>query len=190
MIQQNRNALSSWHLHHLTSLHNIIEFDFTITLPTHVHYIYIYIHHHVLLITLPFLFSLSIQKYIEMASSLASSSTVLWILFLTIATLHLSSARKLSGSDPQLQFQYHRGPLLKGKISVNLIWYGKFKPSQKAIVADFITSLSSPKPVTAQPSVATWRKATDKYYKNSTNSNRRLLLLVPTLLMELLAIEK
>ncbi|KAG4963696.1 hypothetical protein AAZX31_14G162900 [Glycine max] len=103
-----------------------------------------------------------------MMASPTSPRVLFLSLFVTLSMiLHLSSARKLSESDPQLQFQYHRGPLLTGKISVNLIWYGKFKPSQKAIVADFITSLSSSKPLTAQPSVATWWKATDKYYKNS-----------------------
>nr|ACU19080.1 unknown [Glycine max] len=103
-----------------------------------------------------------------MMTSPTSPRVLFLSLFVTLSMiLHLSSARKLSESDPQLQFQYHRGPLLTGKISVNLIWYGKFKPSQKAIVADFITSLSSSKPLTAQPSVATWWKATDKYYKNS-----------------------
>lgn len=67
--------------------------------------------------------------------------------------------------DPAL-LQYHRGPLLSGKISVNLIWYGKFTPSQKAIVSDFITSLS---PATKHlhsnnPSVATWWNSIGKYY--------------------------
>ncbi|MQL41377.1 hypothetical protein EI012_26065, partial [Escherichia coli] len=46
----------------------------------------------------------------------------------------------------------------------NLIWYGKFNPSQRAIISDFITSLSSPTTTTAQPSVATWWKSTQKYY--------------------------
>ncbi|KAJ6391489.1 hypothetical protein OIU77_025464 [Salix suchowensis] len=61
-------------------------------------------------------------------------------------------------------FQYHNGPLLTGRISVNLIWYGKFRPSQRAIVSDFIASVSSRKLATAQPSVATWWKATEKYF--------------------------
>ncbi|XP_061364248.1 protein PHOSPHATE-INDUCED 1-like [Gastrolobium bilobum] len=103
------------------------------------------------------------------------SSSVLLTLFLTISLLHLSSGRKLAESDQQLQFKYHKGPLLTGKISVNLIWYGKFNPSQRAIIADFITSLSSPKPITtasqSQPTVATWWKATEKYY-NLINSNK------------------
>jgi len=97
-------------------------------------------------------------------ASLTSLSFFL-TLFLAVSNLPLSSPRKLTQSEPQLKFQYHRGPLLTGKISVNLIWYGNFKPSQKAIVTDFITSLSSPKPLTAQPSVATWWKATEKYYQ-------------------------
>ncbi|KAJ1431882.1 Protein EXORDIUM-like [Sesbania bispinosa] len=97
------------------------------------------------------------------------SSSVLFSLFLTISLLHLSSARKLTESDQQLKFQYHKGPLLTGKISVNLIWYGKFKSSQRAIIADFISSLSSPKrTTTSQPSVATWWKATEKYYNNKS----------------------
>ncbi|KAJ1431880.1 Reverse transcriptase zinc-binding domain [Sesbania bispinosa] len=79
----------------------------------------------------------------------------------------LRISRRLTESDQQLKFQYHKGPLLTGKISVNLIWYGKFKPSQRAIIADFISSLSSPKKTTTpQPSVATWWKATEKYYNN------------------------
>lgn len=99
-----------------------------------------------------------------MASLLSSS--ILFSLFLIISVLHLSTAaRTLSEKDSQqLQFQYHKGPLLSGKITINLIWYGNFKPSQRAIISDFITSLSSPK-LTAQPSVATWWKATDKYYQ-------------------------
>lgn len=80
------------------------------------------------------------------------------------------AARKLTEStqDQSFLFQYHNGALLTGKVTVNLIWYGNFKPSQRAIVSDFITSLSSgSKPAAAaagQPSVATWWKATEKYY--------------------------
>ncbi|XAR62144.1 hypothetical protein NMG60_11016781 [Bertholletia excelsa] len=67
-------------------------------------------------------------------------------------------------------FQYHNGPLLTGKISVNLIWYGKFKPSQRAIISDFIISLSSSP--SSQPSVATWWKTTDKYYHLASSKNK------------------
>ncbi|XP_027332488.1 protein EXORDIUM-like [Abrus precatorius] len=107
-----------------------------------------------------------------------TSSSVLLSLFITLSLLHFSSARKLAESEQPLQFQYHKGPLLTGKISVNLIWYGKFKPSQRAIIADFVTSLSSPRPTTAQPSVATWWKATEKYYNlvNKKTSSPKLAL--------------
>ncbi|KAE8056923.1 hypothetical protein FH972_013655 [Carpinus fangiana] len=90
-------------------------------------------------------------------------------LLLVISFFHFSSAaRRLAESDATQQpllFQYHNGPLLSGKINIDLIWYGKFKPSQRAIVSDFITSLSASTPPTAaQASVATWWKTTDKYY--------------------------
>ncbi|PIN10549.1 hypothetical protein CDL12_16857 [Handroanthus impetiginosus] len=67
--------------------------------------------------------------------------------------------------------RYHNGALLHGKVAVNLIWYGRFTPSQRAIVADFITSLSASSQSNAQPSVATWWKTTEKYY-NLPNSKK------------------
>ncbi|EXB75359.1 hypothetical protein L484_012732 [Morus notabilis] len=98
-----------------------------------------------------------------MASFVASENFSI-LLLLIISLLHLAySARILSESSDQL-FQYHKGPLLTGKISINLIWYGKFKPSQRAIVTDFITSFTSSK-VTDQPSVATWWQTIDKYHR-------------------------
>ncbi|KAK9749021.1 hypothetical protein RND81_02G097000 [Saponaria officinalis] len=59
--------------------------------------------------------------------------------------------------------QYHKGPLLAGRISVNLIWFGKFSPAQRGIISDFITSLSNTKS-NDQPTVATWWKSIGKYY--------------------------
>lgn len=89
-------------------------------------------------------------------------------LFLVISLIQVALAtRKLNElvqDQPQL-LHYHNGALLSGKISINLIWYGNFKPSQRAIISDFITSLSSSSPSdNAQPSVATWWKTTEKYY--------------------------
>ncbi|XP_009372924.1 protein PHOSPHATE-INDUCED 1-like [Pyrus x bretschneideri] len=86
-------------------------------------------------------------------------------LVLVISLFHFSSAaRNLAeiSDKNQMQFQYHNGPLLTGQFSVNLIWYGHFTPSQRAIVSDFFTSLS--KPTSDQPSVATWWKSIEKYY--------------------------
>ncbi|PPS02912.1 hypothetical protein GOBAR_AA17760 [Gossypium barbadense] len=89
-------------------------------------------------------------------------------LFLVISLFQISLAvRKLSEvvqDQPQL-LTYHNGPLLSGKITINLIWYGKFKPSERAIVSDFVTSLSSTAPSQSnRPSVAQWWKTTEKYY--------------------------
>ncbi|KAI5654866.1 hypothetical protein M9H77_32053 [Catharanthus roseus] len=90
-------------------------------------------------------------------------------IFLVISLFNLCFAsRMLSSSSQQDQLlSYHKGPLLSGKISVNLIWYGKFKPSQRAIISDFITSLSSSSSSSSSsksPSVAQWWKTTEKYY--------------------------
>lgn len=95
-------------------------------------------------------------------------------LLLFISLLHFSSAsRKLNElvQDQAQLLKYHNGPLLSGKISINLIWYGKFKPSQRAIVSDFITSLSASSPQ-SQPSVATWWKTTEKYYHLASSKKK------------------
>ncbi|CAI9116273.1 OLC1v1017371C1 [Oldenlandia corymbosa var. corymbosa] len=92
---------------------------------------------------------------------MASFVSSLFSFILWIAIFNVSLADK----DPQFQLlEYHNGPLLTGKISVNLIWYGKFKPSQRTIVADFISSLSSSS-TQPPPSVASWWKTTEKYYR-------------------------
>uniref|UniRef100_A0A5B6Z3Z6 Protein EXORDIUM-like n=1 Tax=Davidia involucrata TaxID=16924 RepID=A0A5B6Z3Z6_DAVIN len=99
-------------------------------------------------------------------ATFVSTHFILCLLF-AVSLFHESfAARKLSElvQDQTTLLQYHNGPLLSGKISINLIWYGKFKPSQRAIVSDFITSLSSSPSQTSQPSVATWWKTTEKYY--------------------------
>ncbi|KAM0869266.1 hypothetical protein ACQ4PT_040793 [Festuca glaucescens] len=55
----------------------------------------------------------------------------------------------------------HHGQLLTGNYSVNLLWYGRFTPAQRATVADFVASLSSPAP---SPSVASWWATTARYH--------------------------
>ncbi|KAK7328131.1 hypothetical protein VNO77_22227 [Canavalia gladiata] len=61
-----------------------------------------------------------------------------------------------------LVLKYHNGELLKGRITVNLVWYGSFTPIQRSIIVDFINSLSS-SPRAPLPSVATWWKTTENY---------------------------
>ncbi|XP_021740245.1 protein EXORDIUM-like [Chenopodium quinoa] len=83
-------------------------------------------------------------------------------LFLTLFGFSVE-ARLLTESSQPMTFRYHKGPLLNGKITINLIWYGHFKPAQRAIVSDFITSLSSSQHE-AQPSVSTWWNSIGKYH--------------------------
>ncbi|GAV90616.1 Phi_1 domain-containing protein, partial [Cephalotus follicularis] len=71
--------------------------------------------------------------------------------------------RKLSALVEQqpLVLKYHKGPLLKGNVTLNLVWYGKFSPVQRSIIVDFIHSLSSS--ATPSPSVFSWWKTTGNY---------------------------
>ncbi|KAI5654868.1 hypothetical protein M9H77_32058 [Catharanthus roseus] len=106
---------------------------------------------------------------------------IMQILVLELVLLSIGSSAGrvlLNGSvkeqDDTMLFKYHNGPLLSGKISINLIWYGNFKPSQRVIVSDFITSFSSSQQ--PQPSVATWWKNVEKYF-NLIKSNKPKLSL-------------
>ncbi|KAF5206040.1 Exordium-like protein [Thalictrum thalictroides] len=97
-----------------------------------------------------------------------SSVSALFLQILVVVSLiHVSLAgRKLNElvvEDQPTLLKYHKGPLLSGKISINLIWYGKFKPAQRAIISDFVQSLYPTKTQTT-PSVSTWWKTTEKYY--------------------------
>lgn len=104
-----------------------------------------------------------------MASSINTTISILLQLSIVLSFIHFSLAtRQIEEQTELYKFHYHNGPLLTGKISINLIWYGKFKPTQRAIISDFITSLSSSstsrKTSVNQPSVATWWKSTEKYF--------------------------
>ncbi|KAK7321194.1 hypothetical protein VNO77_31575 [Canavalia gladiata] len=121
----------------------------------------------------PFPSSIHKQNLQAISACLISKmSTFVLKVFVLVCVFHLSLAsRRLNElvKDQTQLLHYHNGPLLSGKISINLIWYGHFNPSQKAIVSDFITSLS-PSPVhSTQPSVASWWKTTEKYYHLSKN---------------------
>ncbi|CAL9095204.1 unnamed protein product [Musa textilis] len=57
-----------------------------------------------------------------------------------------------------LVLTYHKGALLKGNYTVNLLFYGSFTPAQRAVVVDFVRSLSSP-----ATSVESWWRTTGLY---------------------------
>jgi len=58
---------------------------------------------------------------------------------------------------------YHNGPLLTTKpiFDVHITWYGRFSPSQRSIVGDFVQSLETSKAM--EPSVYSWWKITERY---------------------------
>ncbi|EHA8588488.1 protein EXORDIUM [Cocos nucifera] len=89
-------------------------------------------------------------------------------------------ARKLNAlvEEQSPVLTYHKGVLLAGPVSVNLIWYGTFTASQRAIISDFVASL----PTTGgdqkqpEPSVSTWWKTTERYYAQSKTKFPTLML--------------
>ncbi|KAH7845568.1 hypothetical protein Vadar_003609 [Vaccinium darrowii] len=96
-------------------------------------------------------------------------ASVFLILF-TLPDLSFATTRKLAALYQQqpLVLNYHNGPLLKGTVTVNLIWYGSFSPIQRSIIADFIQSMNSGN-VPPPPSVASWWQTTENYKGGSSN---------------------
>ncbi|KAK1432181.1 hypothetical protein QVD17_09073 [Tagetes erecta] len=62
---------------------------------------------------------------------------------------------------PTTVLTYHKGSVLYGNITVNLLWYGKFSPSQKATIIDFLNSLNNN--LLPPPSAASWWQTTRQY---------------------------
>ncbi|KAM3688402.1 hypothetical protein ACB094_10G148600 [Castanea mollissima] len=93
---------------------------------------------------------------------MASCVSITQIIFLIV--LFLFSFAKPIQTQPSLLFRYHNGHLLTGNVSIDIIWYGKFKSYQRAIITDFVISLTSSTPTIAQPNVAAWWNITEKYY--------------------------
>ncbi|KAJ4964961.1 hypothetical protein NE237_016810 [Protea cynaroides] len=91
-------------------------------------------------------------------SSLLIPSTALGTARMTARMLYLVQ-------QPATVLNYHNGPLLKGNLTVNIIWYGKFTTPQRAILIDFIQSVNLHMPA---PSVSSWWSMTEKYKVGST----------------------
>lgn len=97
---------------------------------------------------------------------MVSTKTILASFLIIISTLINSSSatipRRLAVvQTPTTVLTYHKGSVLHGNITVNLIWYGKFSPAQKLVIIDFIKSLNNHVPPT--PSVASWWQTTSSY---------------------------
>ncbi|XP_043722798.1 protein EXORDIUM-like 2 [Telopea speciosissima] len=89
-------------------------------------------------------------------------------LFSSLFVPSTATTRKLTALVQQqpLVLQYHNGPLLKGNITVHLVWYGKFTTPQRVILIDFILSLNHH---IHAPSVPSWWKITGKYKNGFTS---------------------
>lgn len=86
-------------------------------------------------------------------------------LFVLVPNPSLANSRILAlVKEKPLVLKYHKGALLKGNVTINLIWYGKFTPVQRSIIVDFIQSLSpKTKIITPPPSVPSWWLTTEAY---------------------------
>ncbi|CAD6339782.1 unnamed protein product [Miscanthus lutarioriparius] len=102
--------------------------------------------------------------------------SVLLLLMALAATMAVPSTaicRKLMflvQPQPNL-LTYHNGAVLSGDIPVSILWYGRFTPAQKAVVSDFLLSLSSAAPQgpsssssSPAPSVAQWWSSINQLY--------------------------
>ncbi|KAL3340113.1 hypothetical protein AABB24_028635 [Solanum stoloniferum] len=90
---------------------------------------------------------------------------LLFSLFVLVPNPSLANSRILAlVKEKPLVLKYHKGVLLKGNVTINLIWYGKFTPAQRLIIVDFIQSLNAKsKKITSPPSVASWWSTTEAY---------------------------
>jgi hypothetical protein len=94
-----------------------------------------------------------------------------FLCFLVIVSGIQNSFSALVTQQP-LVLKYHNGDLLKGPLTVNLVWYGKFTPIQRSILVDFLQSFNTVKhlgkPATPPPSVSSWWKTTERYHNGSS----------------------
>ncbi|CAM0944055.1 unnamed protein product [Alopecurus aequalis] len=86
-------------------------------------------------------------------------------LLLSLAHGSLGARRLMELYTPQPSelLTYHNGTVLRGAIPVSVLWYGSFTPAQKAVVSDFLLSLTSASPAPT-PSVSQWWNAINQLY--------------------------
>lgn len=80
----------------------------------------------------------------------------------------LSSSKKFEGSSDLVHLRYHMGPVSSSPISIYLIWYGKWAPSQQLLIKDFLLSISARS--SPRPSVSDWWQ-TVSLYTDQTGAN-------------------
>lgn len=69
--------------------------------------------------------------------------------------------------QPPIILNDHKGPLLKGNLTLHLLWYGNFTPTHRSIIINFIISLNSTYPHPHHPppphSVQSWWQTISSY---------------------------
>ncbi|XP_068637519.1 protein EXORDIUM-like 2 [Aristolochia californica] len=95
--------------------------------------------------------------------SSASAFVCLFSIFILVLP-----ARAVRTEEQSLVLKYHNGLLLESDFTFNIVWYGKFTPSQRAILIDFVQSLN-PTKSSSLPSVASWWKITYNYKNGPSN---------------------
>jgi Phosphate-induced protein 1 conserved region len=65
---------------------------------------------------------------------------------------------------------YHNGAVLQGDVPISILWYGRFTPTQKSIISDFIVSFTA-NPQAPNPSIAQWWKAINRLYLSKIAKN-------------------
>ncbi|CAN6214541.1 unnamed protein product [Urochloa humidicola] len=95
---------------------------------------------------------------------MAKHSALLLLLAVLATAMAAPSAAFLVQPQPNL-LTYHNGAVLSGDIPVSILWYGRFTPAQKAVVSDFLLSLSATAPPPSPaPSVAQWWTSINRLY--------------------------
>ncbi|XP_030454483.2 protein EXORDIUM-like 2 [Syzygium oleosum] len=104
-----------------------------------------------------------------MASSSRSNFASLALPVLVIlSSLGPRPAASALVQEQPLVLKYHNGPLLKGNVTLNLLWYGAFSPAQRSVILDFLHSLSATA-TSPPPSVSSWWRTTARYKGGPSN---------------------
>ena len=90
---------------------------------------------------------------------------LLLVLATNMAAASVTTRKLMFLVQPQPnQLTYHNGAVLHGDIPVSVLWYGRFTPAQKAIVSDFLLSLSAAPRASPAPSVSQWWSSIHELY--------------------------
>ncbi|CAM0944060.1 unnamed protein product [Alopecurus aequalis] len=95
------------------------------------------------------------------------------VILMSTAQLCMGARRRMElyQPDPATMLSFHEGgAVLHGDIPVSILWYGKFKLAQKAVILDFLDSLTTALQA-ASPSVAQWWSTIDEKYISPVTSD-------------------